>query len=661
MRRYERYIFDLTTFLLLYGMGRTFIAATFRVLHWDELAGATYFIFLISIIVSWIKLRAYFFLPQLPAAVVAVLTQVYWLYYRTGGNSFAWWQQYYQDLSGFMQKVVSQDLSAFDSAPGASLIFLMVWLTGYLISYYVLEKRRPQPLFYGGMIILGLETVFFEISLVYSIYFVVTSLLLCSVVLWREYMPVKGITWLSLAAVPLSLVIMTSLAGSLWAAGALGEENTGTIFVLVQNTSSREIDFPWEDSRLGGPVNFGDRPVMRVRSSRASYWRGEVKDFYTGSGWLSTREQEGLAPDLFPKGERLVQQIRWEGRPQQVLFAAFVPSEVKFARPYHIDEARVLHATLRPGDSYEVISYLPQVEPEKLRESGENYPPEVEQKYLQLPPGIPERVIELARQITAGLDNPYDRVQAIVAYLKNNFGYSTRVPAPPEGEDFVDHFLFELKRGYCVHFASALAVLSRAVGIPARWVKGFTPGVLYQGEYRVTTANAHTWVEIYFAGIGWIPFEPTPGYTLFAGNKDASLFSWTEVKERGKKSLGVLLAGYLIIALGRVFRYRWRQLKRKRAKVIPEKKGKVSPRGKVFQMYQELLRLLAQKGYSRRSSQTPWEYAREVTGYLEGGGLEEIGRLTDAFVFARYSDEEVSEEQAAGAEKMLACLKQKIK
>ena len=126
----------------------------------------------------------------------------------------------------------------------------------------------------------------------------------------------------------------------------------------------------------------------------------------------------------------------------------------------------------------------------------------------------------MAREITAGADNPYDKARAVEQFLQTggDFRYETRdVPVPEENQDFVDQFLFDTKRGYCNHFSSAMVVLLRAADVPARWVKGFAPGETEweDDRYRVTVRNAdaHSWVEVYFNGIGWIPFEPTPGFT----------------------------------------------------------------------------------------------------------------------------------------------------
>ncbi|OQY33985.1 MAG: hypothetical protein B6243_05960 [Anaerolineaceae bacterium 4572_5.2] len=116
------------------------------------------------------------------------------------------------------------------------------------------------------------------------------------------------------------------------------------------------------------------------------------------------------------------------------------------------------------------------------------------------------------RDLTATEATPYDRAKAIEGYLRT-FPYTLDLPAPPRGRDIADYFLFDLRRGYCDYYASTMAVMSRAAGLPARLVVGYASGDYdkAQDRYIVTAANAHSWVEIYFPTYGWIPFEPTAG------------------------------------------------------------------------------------------------------------------------------------------------------
>ena len=117
---------------------------------------------------------------------------------------------------------------------------------------------------------------------------------------------------------------------------------------------------------------------------------------------------------------------------------------------------------------------------------------------------------ELAREIVAAKPNPYDKAKAIENYLRT-YPYDLEVSAPPEDQDVADYFLFDLKRGYCDYYATAMVVLARSSGIPARFVSGYSPGSYDapNARYVVRELNAHSWAEIYFPEIGWVEFEPT--------------------------------------------------------------------------------------------------------------------------------------------------------
>ncbi|NQX27895.1 transglutaminase domain-containing protein [Microbacteriaceae bacterium VKM Ac-2854] len=184
--------------------------------------------------------------------------------------------------------------------------------------------------------------------------------------------------------------------------------------------------------------------------------------------------------------------------------------------------------TTRQGDSYVADALIPDPTDEQLAASdavGDGF-----ERYLALPDDVPEIVTQTADQVTAGADTPYDRARALQAYFRSSeFTYSEDTPAEEgydgDGVGVLADFL-EVKAGYCVHFASAMAVMAREQGIPARLAIGYQPGTFTSsgdGEtsnFRVSSSDLHAWPELYFAGVGWLPFEPTPsrgtpaGYTL---------------------------------------------------------------------------------------------------------------------------------------------------
>ena len=163
-------------------------------------------------------------------------------------------------------------------------------------------------------------------------------------------------------------------------------------------------------------------------------------------------------------------------------------------------------------DDFTVVSYLPQLSAERLRNTGNDYPPQIVGRYLRVPETTPGRVLALARDLTRAAPKPYDRALAIESYLRT-FPYTLEVDPPPPGRDVVDYFLFTARQGYCDYYATSMAVLARAVGLPARLVIGYASGEYSAptAEYIVRQKDAHSWVEIYFPEVGWVEFEPTAG------------------------------------------------------------------------------------------------------------------------------------------------------
>jgi transglutaminase-like putative cysteine protease len=134
--------------------------------------------------------------------------------------------------------------------------------------------------------------------------------------------------------------------------------------------------------------------------------------------------------------------------------------------------------------------------------------------YLQLPPSLPNRVGDLAQEIAKDELTDYGVARAIERYLSESFPYTTDTPETPRGEDFVDYFLFELQEGYCVYYATAMTVMCRAMGLPARYVEGFAiTNNRIDDFYYATGEQAHAWTEVYLDGFGWVQFEPTAGFT----------------------------------------------------------------------------------------------------------------------------------------------------
>ena len=164
-----------------------------------------------------------------------------------------------------------------------------------------------------------------------------------------------------------------------------------------------------------------------------------------------------------------------------------------------------------PVNRYQATSDIAQAAASDLRSAGQAYPPDVLSSYLGLP-ALDSRIPQLAKQITASADNNYDRAAALETYLRTHFGYSLQLSRTVP-HDPLANFLFERKQGHCEYFASSMAVMLRTLGIPSRVVNGFRTGEFNDltSQYVVRASNAHSWVEAYFPGHGWVAFRSHSG------------------------------------------------------------------------------------------------------------------------------------------------------
>ncbi|MBX6395123.1 MAG: hypothetical protein IRY98_05285 [Alicyclobacillaceae bacterium] len=320
-------------------------------------------------------------------------------------------------------------------------------------------------------------------------------------------------------------------------------------------SSVKKIGYGQNDLELGGPFVADETVAFTVEAPEPTYYRGETRDVYTGHGWAAKTPIavdprmyralfEGRGDPWAPEGalrgvptKTVRQQITVENGPLPVVVAAYpltrilevtVSHQVTFRTDPH--GAWVTLGNLAAGDRYTVESSVPAVVPDGLKRALPAPPgalPPAVRDDLQLPAEVPARVRELAWRVTAREETAYGKARAIADYLKSHYRYETRqVPVPRPGQDFVDQFLFESNAGYCDHFSTAMAVMARSVGLPARWVKGFAPGEPdpQQPEgaavrrFLVRNSNAHSWVEVWIPGYGWVPFDPTPGVGQAAGD-----------------------------------------------------------------------------------------------------------------------------------------------
>lgn len=458
------------------------------------------------------------------------------------------------NVNDWMTQVIAGEAA---SDPTAFVLFLggSVWASSFMGSFALARERRP----WDAIVLCGL-CLLINVSLALnSLLMDLVVFTLCALVLltrlhivslqerwakqniqpagemdWRVLR--GGLTWTAV------LVVMALVTPRVGAAEALStavttfeapyqsvEAEWQRFFAGVSGPSKlKGVSFS-ESIRLGLAPNLGDRVVMTVDSPQGYFWRAMTYDFYTGAGWKTTeteRSDRVIPPTLGREAVDLGFDVAVSHG--SLLFTANEPFRASVAHQFQIGEDRSYSTSVRAVNRhqavgpYQVTSFVSVAGKSALRAAATTYPQSIRQKYLQLPSTTPQRVRELAREVAGDQPNPYDKAEAIESFLRTNYRYSTVVKTPPPGRDPVDYFLFDLKEDFCEYFASAMIVMLREVGVPARLVEGYTTGTFDPtvGRFVVREVNAHAWVEVYIPAYGWIEFEPTPSETVFPRIED---------------------------------------------------------------------------------------------------------------------------------------------
>jgi transglutaminase-like putative cysteine protease len=319
------------------------------------------------------------------------------------------------------------------------------------------------------------------------------------------------------------------------------------VFGSLTNPSSRISGNAFGPSfTVAGEWVSSDEEALILRARRPLYLRTATYDEYTGRGWTrteGTRRDVAATDPLFtvPTTERptvedsvVVERIEIEmlqvigrnlfsgGSPLRFLIPTVLVESGGYPVIGGIEQAE----SMDEGDSYQVQIALSIATKAELGAAGRDYPAEVADLYLDTT-GLTDRVRALAEEITTSAENDYQRAEMLASYLKNDasFTYSTRGGTPGQGQDLVDFFLFDPdagRTGYCEYYASAMVMMARALGLPARVAVGFAPGERQEdNSFLIRESGAHAWSEIYFPGYGWQIFEATksidPQFTRASG------------------------------------------------------------------------------------------------------------------------------------------------
>jgi len=431
--------------------------------------------------------------------------------------------------------------------------------------------------------------------------------------------------------------------------------------------------------------------VMRVRSQAPGYWRVMSFDHYTGQGWevsnadtltLTERSRWGGRFFLYPlispqvKTKKVIQSYTAVKALPNIVPAMTHPSELYFpTSEIGQDPLGNLRSPLGilEGLTYTVVSEVPYRERGKLAISGTDYPSQITDKYLDVPPEIKEKVKALAEDIlsrsNSEITSPYEKALYLTQGLKQRFPQAQEVPFFEDGEDLVNAFLFKYQGGYADHYATVLTIMLRSIGIPARFATGFGQGEFnpFTGYYLVHNTDAHAVTEAYFPGQGWFAFDPLPGHELVPPSFEESgafsvvkwiwewVASWVPspiqafIEGLWKTSLQIVgviilrlwqfvsgsLVGAVVGAIAVSFAgmggwFMFRQIRgwlgRRRFARLPQ----------MEQLYQQMLAQLRLRGHQKTTSQSPGEFLQRLQQDYHPEAVGIMAELTEAYVGWRY-------------------------
>jgi transglutaminase-like putative cysteine protease len=283
-------------------------------------------------------------------------------------------------------------------------------------------------------------------------------------------------------------------------------------------------------SQLGVQADVGDyltagrdAELLRIRSPEPLLWRGGTMDYFDGVRWSDTTQptaDDGEEIALGVETRTVPQRVQVLNAETNLIFGGYkiVRTSEYLGATENSDGSWSMDEPFEEGDFYVVLSEVPQPTAAQLRGAGSAYPSSVSDKFLQLPDDTPSVVHETAQKIQRQYDpaTPYDRARAVEQYLIYDGGFTYNLDVSYRRADqAVEEFLGDGKEGFCTQFSTSMALLLRDMNVPSRVVYGATSGEeVSQGEYLVTGSNMHTWVEAYFPGVGWYPFNPTPGFSM---------------------------------------------------------------------------------------------------------------------------------------------------
>ncbi|NRD77667.1 DUF4129 domain-containing protein [Bacillus sp. BRMEA1] len=551
---------DLSTFLL-YVFGFFLLWEWIRPLEklTDTSHMGVFIVFLIlALTLSYLKMK---WIWQWVVKGCYILVAINRLHYQEGLFHLSWMETFLTNVVHNVGMIVDRDWEDLSNEFRTFLLFILLWLMVYLLHYWLLRKQRIFLFFFLTLIYITVLDTFTPYSAKAAVVrTVIAGFAVMGMLTYNRMMrdgkagnPASFLRkWIVPLAVMLSISVSVGViapkAAPIWPdpvpyIKAIGHKSTDNGRGSLR---PKRIGYGENDDHLGGPFIGDHSPVFMYQASGKSYWKVETKDEYTGKGWIpsgatSVTFQEGDLVPVYPIPDPVEADVRVASvffnynfnagsfmiYPAGIQRIQEVAPSVQTLHTFEMDTAKEKITYSTKGIlRYSVLYKVPKYKESEL-EKTTGLPSTINQvfyeKYTQLPKGLPARIKQLTEKITAGKSSWYDKAKAVESYFSTD-GYTydqKNVAVPGKKDDYVDQFLFETKRGYCDNFSSSMVVMLRTIGIPARWVKGFSGGDIYkysngnnsESLFQVTNNNAHSWVEVFFPNEGWVPFEPTIGFS----------------------------------------------------------------------------------------------------------------------------------------------------
>jgi len=446
-----------------------------------------------------------------------------------------------------------------DPLPFIVLILVMVWVGAYVSSWAIFRWRNPWlGLVPGGTALMwNISFIPGQFSYAFVVFLFAAVLLLMRVHMadreaeWER----RGVAYpefLSLSVLNATFWVTVLLLVAVWVVPLAERSDSanerwahvtspltsrfaplGRVFVGVNAKRPIDVHNLKDALPLQGKIALNGQDAVEIdveiTPEIAAFLRAQSFDEYTSDGWklniegdvpLDAGAKTGVSREDTSGARREVTvNVTVKGNNDDFLYSLGQP--VQSSEPSDAEVGGISadvsslkpSGRLREGDVYSITGSVSVATVDQLRASGDDYPAWVEDRYLALPDDLPARIERKTLEVTGSADNAYDQAAAVEAYLRT-FPNDFDVPAAPPGRDSVDYFLFDVQKGYFDYHASAMAVMLRTIGVPARVATGYAIDPAYKEAdsnlYKLTERSAFAWPEVYFPGVGWVEFNPTP-------------------------------------------------------------------------------------------------------------------------------------------------------